>query len=60
MEKPTVTEFTLTITIDELNAIGAGLQELPAKVCNPITKKLQEQVNAQLAAQQAAAATTAE
>jgi len=41
--------LTLTnITIDELNHILAGLQELPAKICNPLSKKLVDQAEAQL------------
>ena len=41
--------FTLTdFSIDEVNAILAALQELPAKVCNPITQKIRQQAEAQL------------
>jgi hypothetical protein len=32
--------------------IIGGLQELPAKVANPLTKKLQEQAQEQIKAQQ--------
>jgi hypothetical protein len=46
MNEPTLT-FT-DITIQEANAILAGLQELPAKVCNPLTQKLQQQAQQQL------------
>ena len=40
------------LTIDEANAILAGLQELPAKICNPISQKLREQAAEQLNANQ--------
>ena len=41
--------FTLTdLTIDEVNAILAALQELPAKICNPISQKIRLQAEAQL------------
>ena len=41
--------FTLTdFSIDEVNAILAALQELPAKVCNPVTQKIRQQAEAQL------------
>ena len=44
-ENPTLNfEFTL----NEANAILAGLQELPAKVCNPISQKITAQAKAQL------------
>lgn len=45
---PNNTEITLTVTIDEANVILAGLQELPARICNPITQKLQQQAKEQL------------
>jgi len=41
-------ELTFKITFDEANLILAGLQELPAKVCNPLTQKLQLQAKDQL------------
>jgi hypothetical protein len=40
--------FKFELTEDEANIILAGLQELPAKVCNPISKKLLEQAQTQL------------
>ena len=41
--------FTFTnITMDEANLILAGLQELPAKVANPLTQKIQVQAKSQL------------
>jgi len=36
-------EFTFTVTEQEANMILAGIQELPAKLANPLTRKLQEQ-----------------
>jgi hypothetical protein len=42
-------KFTLTeLSVDEINAILAGLQELPAKVANPLSQKVREQAEAQL------------
>lgn len=47
--------FTISgLTLDEANAILAGLQELPAKVCNPLSEKIKQQANEQVAAWQAA------
>ena len=42
------TELTFKITIEEANLILAGLQELPAKVSNPLTMKIQQQAREQL------------
>lgn len=41
-------ELTFTVTYEEANIIIAGLQELPAKISNPLTQKLQEQAKPQL------------
>jgi hypothetical protein len=41
-------KFTLELTVEEANLIIAGLQELPAKLANPITQKIQEQAKNQL------------
>lgn len=41
-------EFTFKITEQEANVILAGLQELPAKVANPLTRRLQEQAHEQM------------
>ncbi len=41
-------EFTFKVTEQEANMILSGLQELPAKVANPLTKKLQEQAQEQI------------
>ena len=49
-------KFTLTdLSVDEINAILAGLQELPGKICNPMTQKIREQAEAQLPQQEPAA-----
>lgn len=41
--------FTLNeLTLDEVNAILAALQELPGKICNPLSAKIREQATAQL------------
>jgi len=42
------TELTIKITIEEANLVLAGLQELPAKVSNPLTMKIQQQAREQL------------
>lgn len=49
-------ELTFTVTLNEANAILAGLQELPGKICNPLSQKITEQAKAQIEAMQAAAA----
>jgi hypothetical protein len=40
--------FKFELTEDEANLVLQGLQELPAKVCNPLSKKLVEQAQAQM------------
>lgn len=40
--------FTFTFTEEEANWVLNAIQELPAKLANPLTKKLQEQATAQL------------
>jgi hypothetical protein len=40
--------FQFELTEDEANVILAGLQELPAKVCNPLSQKLIEQAKEQM------------
>lgn len=42
--------LTFTVNIEEANIILAGLQELPGKICNPLTQKLQTQAKEQLTA----------
>ena len=48
-ENPT---FTFTLDLNEANAILAALQELPAKIANPITESIRKQAQEQLAAMQ--------
>lgn len=38
------------LSVDETNAILQGLQELPAKICNPLTEKLRAQAGPQIQA----------
>lgn len=45
-------EFTFRVTEQEANMIIAGLQELPAKVANPLTNKLQTQAQEQIPKQE--------
>lgn len=52
MEQDKNTVITLKITVEEANLILAGLQELPAKVSNPLTNKLIKQAQEQLAQEQ--------
>jgi len=40
--------LTLRLTVNEINSILVSLQELPAKICNPLTRKIQIQANEQL------------
>jgi hypothetical protein len=42
------TIITIKITVEEANTILAGLQELPAKLSNPLTNKLVKQAQEQL------------
>jgi len=42
-------KFTLSdLSVDEVNAILAALQELPGKICNPMTQKIRQQAEAQI------------
>ena len=51
-------KINLELTLDEVNALLVALQELPAKVCNPITAKIREQGEAQLPKQEEVPAPT--
>jgi hypothetical protein len=42
------TPLFLQLTVEEINLILAALQELPAKVSNPLTQKIHEQARPQL------------
>lgn len=46
-------ELTFTLTVDEANVILNAIQELPARIANPLTKKLQEQAQPQMQQEQA-------
>jgi hypothetical protein len=46
--------FTLELNLEETNAVLAALQELPGKICNPLSEKIKSQAQAQIAAMQAA------
>jgi hypothetical protein len=48
MEVTKDTVLKLELTIEETNHVLAGLQELTAKICNPLTVKIQKQANEQL------------
>jgi len=41
-------EFTFTITKEEANVVLVALQELPGKICNPLSEKLRKQALSQL------------
>ncbi len=45
--------FTIEINLEETNMVLAALQELPAKICNPISEKIKTQAQAQIAELQA-------
>lgn len=47
-------QFTFTLTTDEANAILNAIQDLPARVANPLTEKMQKQAREQLEAQREA------
>jgi hypothetical protein len=36
--------FTITVTVSQLNVIGAGLLELPGKIGNPVIAVINQQV----------------
>lgn len=42
------TYINLTLTVDQVNHILAGLQELPAKICNPLSQIIHKQAQDQL------------
>lgn len=42
-------KFTLTdLSVEDVNFILAALQELPRKVCNPLSQKIKGQAEAQI------------
>ena len=40
--------FTIEINLEETNTVLAALQELPAKICNPLSEKIKTQAQAQI------------
>lgn len=46
--------FNIQLTLEEANVVLAALQELPGKICNPLSESIKTQAQAQLAAMQAA------
>lgn len=49
-------DFNFVLNLNEANAILAALQELPAKVANPISEKIKAQAQKQIDEMQQAAA----
>lgn len=43
------------LTVEEVNVILAALQEIPAKLCNPLSDKVRKQAEDQLPKQEPAA-----
>lgn len=50
--KDTILKFELSV--EEINNVLAGLQELPGKICNPLSLKIQQQASQQLPKEAAA------
>ena len=48
MIDPKTFKVQLELTVEEANTVLAGLQELPAKLCNPLSQKIQQQAVSQL------------
>lgn len=48
MIDPKTFELNFKFTVEETNVILAALQELPAKLCNPMSQKIQMQAQPQL------------
>ena len=46
--------FKFELSLEDSNVILAALQELPAKVCNPLTEKIKQQAIPQIEALQKA------
>ena len=53
-------DFNFVLNLNDANAILAALQELPAKIANPISEKIKVQAQEQIAAMKPAAEETAE
>ncbi len=41
-------DINITITVKELNYLLIAAQELPGKICNPLSKKLRDQAKSQI------------
>ena len=48
MEVTKDTVLKLELSVEEINHVLSGLQELSAKICNPLSVKIQKQANDQL------------
>lgn len=48
MEVTKDTVLKLELSVEEINHVLSGLQELSAKICNPLSVKIQKQANEQL------------
>ena len=48
------------LTLDDINNLLIALQEVPAKVCNPLSEKIRSQITAQIKEEQAIAKSTVE
>lgn len=48
-------DFNLVLNLNELNAILAALQELPARIANPVSEKIKSQAQKQIEELQAQA-----
>ena len=48
MESKMEKSLTLTLTLDQINAILAGIGELPTRIGLPITEEIRKQVMPQL------------
>ena len=53
-------DFNFVLNLNEANAILAALQELPAKIANPISEKIKAQAQEQIAAMKSPDEPTAE
>ena len=53
-------DFNFVLNLNEANAILAALQELPAKIANPISEKIKTQAQEQIAAMKSPDEPTAE
>lgn len=40
--------ISLSLTVEEVNQLLLGLQEMPAKICNPLSTKIHVQAESQI------------